>query len=323
MYSLAAHNPGKDLDDVLKVSFKEPYVVYNPADVGECNEETMEHLKQLVINIVTGLPALKELPAKCKRLMSQGLNIKDSYKEIISGSSLGLLAKGQAIAAVGMNIFQMTKLAKQIKHNVKDMTKDLNALKMFKAQLNDDETLEIGQKCADEGLLTPLECFEAHGEPPEADDSSDDDDIMNLLGNASNMFRNQGGDPTKDDDNPRPKMSGGKGKPKLTPEERKERAKKLRDGGDPAPSPADPSPADPSPGGLGGGGIAVPGIGGGGGPDPKPAPAKKEEKSESEEEKSEEPSDAEESDGEPENGGKKAKAGEGEGDVMYQGEEEG
>ncbi len=188
---------------------------------------------------------MKEIPAKSKRLMSQGMEIKDNYKEIISGSDLGLFAKGKAIGSIGMNIFQLTKLAKQVKSNVKDMTEYMTALKKLKEEFNDKEVEEIGKKCAAAGLTAPYECYEEFGETPQPDDDSDDDgDLLGMLSGASNMFR---------DNNQ--SHSEGETKLKMSQEERAERAKRLRKQGDeekkapsdPEPKPEKEQPAEPKP----------------------------------------------------------------------------
>ena len=89
----------------------------------------------------------------------------------------------------------MTKLAKQIKHNVKDMTDDIDAVKKMRGDMEDHFVKEVGQQCAEAGLVTPAECYQEYGDPiePEEEDN-DDDDFLGILSNANSMFREGGTD---------------------------------------------------------------------------------------------------------------------------------
>jgi hypothetical protein len=120
------------------------------------------------------------------------MSIKNNFKSIISALTMGLFAKAQALAAIGMNVFQMGKLALQIKKNVKVMTRYMKAIKNVKEELDVDEMQALGKKCADAGLMTPGECFTEFGDDPEESDDSDDDetDFGGILGKAQGMFGN-------------------------------------------------------------------------------------------------------------------------------------
>lgn len=107
----------------------------------------MEHLQQFLRNVVTGLPQLRQIPAQSKTLLAEGLNIKDHYKDIISESPLGLLGKVSALKTIGVNMMNMLRLAKQVKGNVKKITKYMGNIKEAQKSVNYVELQDIGRKC--------------------------------------------------------------------------------------------------------------------------------------------------------------------------------
>ena len=85
------------------MSIKDGTIVFDPTKVGN-NAESCESLQVFMEAVTNGLPKLQNVPSDSAELVKQGMNIKDSYKEIIDKSGLGFTQKASALGVTALNL---------------------------------------------------------------------------------------------------------------------------------------------------------------------------------------------------------------------------
>ena len=125
------------------------------------------------------MPKLKNTPSEASKLIKDGMNIKDNYKKIISESTLSAVDKAKAMGIIGLNVVQMTKIGPLVKKNCEKVKMYGEDIKESSEKLVSDKKKieDIGKKCNDEGLETPLDCHNKYGEtpkPPKPDNEDND-----------------------------------------------------------------------------------------------------------------------------------------------------